>query len=325
MKSRKIDELNEEGLDIKRRQQELTDRGKERHRRIQQAQQELKELDSAAGQQEKKLASHSPDSYKAWKWIQQNQGFFEKQVFGPAMIECSVKDSKWADMIESLFQKSNFIAFTVQTKNDFKKLNDQVHGAMHLSEINIRTMDAGIDAFQPPMEATQLERYGLSGWASDYLNGPEPLLAGLFYEVRLHLTAIGWPDTTPEQYDLLQASGLNNWVTSRSSYKITRRPEYGPSATSAQVRDVKKATIWTNQQADVGAKRELQENIDGWNEEIKAFEDKTGELQIQLLHIREQLDSTRQEHVRQALRSQAKSLTTFRIKCRERRQNAKRP
>ena len=296
-----MEDLRQAGLDIKKKQEENTRLGTAKNSRIVQAQKELKNLDSHAGQQLTKLSRISPDSYKAWQWIQDNQGQFEKHIYGPVMIECSIKDPKWIDIIESLFQKSTFITFTAQTKNDYAKLAKHVHDVLRLSEVNIRTSTASIEEFQHPCSSDDLPRYGLQSWASEHITGPEPVLAMLYPELRLHLTAIGWQDTTPQQYDMLNNSRIDSWATSKSTYKIIKRREYGSSAVSAQVGNVKPATMWTDQPADLGAKRELQENIEGWSEEIKAFETQIKELQAQLLHVREQIENKREEVVRQLL------------------------
>ncbi|KAL8824374.1 MAG: hypothetical protein Q9191_005097 [Dirinaria sp. TL-2023a] len=294
-KNRKIEDLRQTGFDIKKQQEEKVRLGTQKNARILQAQQDLKSLDSQAGQMMTKLSRISPDSYKAWQWVQNNQDQFEKRVFGPVMIECSIKDPKWVDMIESLFGRSTFITFTVQTKNDLKKFMTQVHEVMGLSEINTRMATASLEEFQHPCSDEELSRYGLDGWASDFISGPEPVLVMLYPEIRLHLTAVGWEDTTPEQYDMLSTSRIDNWATSKSTYKIVRRREYGSSAVSAHVGNNKPATIWTDQPVDIGAKRELQESIEGWSQEVKAFENENKELQAQLHHVRDQIQSKREE------------------------------
>ena len=214
------------------------------------------------------------------------------------MIECSITEPKWLDNIESLFQKSNFITFTVQTRNDFATLNNKLHGELRLSEINIRTMTGSLDEFRPPVSREDLQRYGLESYAIDYFNGPEPVLAMLCSELRLHAAALGIRDTTPQQYDMIMNSPIDLWITSKSNYRILRRREYGPSATSAQVRDVRKATIWTDQPVDANAKQELLENIEGWSQEVQSYEQQVKDLQTQLVRMREQIQDKDAEIVR---------------------------
>lgn len=75
---------------------------RERDNRIRQQEGRLRELNSKAGQQNEKLARINRDTARAWNWIQKNQNLFEKQVFGPPMLQCSVKNPRDVDMVESL-------------------------------------------------------------------------------------------------------------------------------------------------------------------------------------------------------------------------------
>lgn len=283
--------------DLKKHQEELRRRGVDKNQRIKQAEDELAQLDSQAGKQMSKLQGLSRDTYKLWEWVQQNQNQFERPVFGPPIVECTVKDPKYVDHIESLFQKGVMISFTVQTSADFKKLSDQGHDRMRLKEINIRTVLNGLDPFRPPVSVEQMKQYGFEGWALDYLNGPDPVLAMLCGEVHIHEAGVALRDTTPQQFGLLQNSPIQSWVTSKSTYRITRRREYGPSAMSTLVKNIRKAIVWTDQPVDLTAKRELQENIQGWTEEVASLQAEMGGDQAKILAYRDAINTDSEEGV----------------------------
>lgn len=276
----------------------MTRRGRERNDQVQQAQRDLQNLESQAGQQTRKLANLSRDTHKAWNWIQQNQDKFEKPIFGPPIVECSIRSPQWVNQIEAIFQKSNFLTFTVQTKRDYELFGKILHKDMKLSEINARIVPYGLNEFRPPVPSHELQRYGLDSWALDHITGPESVLAMLCGELKVHATALADRDTTPQQYDMINNSPIDSWVTAKSGYKIIRRREYGPSATTAQVRGVRNATVWTDQPVDVSAKRDLQDNIQGWKEEIAAFEQQNREMQVQLTAIRERISDIKTQQVR---------------------------
>lgn len=258
--------------DLKKHQEELKRRGQDKNYRIKQAQDELAQLDSQTGKQKSKLQALSPDTCKLWEWVQQNQNQFEGSVFGPPIVECTIKDPRYVDHVESLFQKGVMTSFTVQTKDDFKKLSDQGIARMGLREVNIRTVDYGLDSFRPPVSTEQMKQYGFEGWALDYINGPEPVLAMLCAEAHIHEAGVALRDTTPQQFGSLQNSSIQSWVTSKSTYRITRRREYGPSAMATLVKNIRRAVVWTDQPVDLTAKRELQENIQGWTEEVASIQ-----------------------------------------------------
>jgi len=264
---------------------------------ILQARRDLENLESQAGQQAQKLRQASRDTAEAWRWIQGNQDKFEKQVFGPPVVECSVKDLKYVDAIESLFQSNDFLAFTVQTRGDFKKLQEQLYGNMGLAEINIRTVSEGLDQFRPPVSGEDMWRYGFDYWALDLINGPEPVLSMLCGECRLHQTGVALHDITEEQFNLITVSPISSWVTGKNTYQITRRREYGPGATSTRVRDVRKARVWTNQPVDMRAKHDLQDNIEGWGQEVLALQRQVQEAKEKVAKLREENTELEREKV----------------------------
>ncbi|KAL8860764.1 MAG: hypothetical protein Q9178_002794 [Gyalolechia marmorata] len=294
-KHKAADEAGQKVMELKRQVTDIEFRGQGRHERILQAQQDLRNLESQAGQRENKLRQVSRDTFDAWEWIKKHQDEFEKQVFGPPMVECSVADPRYVDQIETLFHRGQMLMITCQTKNDFKKLGDILHDRLHLAEINMQHMAGTLADFPPPMNRDELGRYGLTGWALDYITGPEPVMAMLCANVRLERTGVGDRDTTPEQFEMLQNGPLENWVTKRSSYKIVRRREYGPSATSTNVRDVRRANVWTDQPVDMGAKRDLQENIEGWSGEITEFKSEIATANREIEELRAFIRETQEE------------------------------
>ena len=207
------------------------------------------------------------DTHQAWKWIKENQDQYDLPILGPPMVECSVKDLKYVNQLESLLGITLLTTFTAQTRNDFSKLDRILREEKGLHAINISTRTTGLDRFSPPVNQDTLQRYGLDGWAIDFITGPERLLAMLCEQKGLHRTGISHHDTTAEQYEELQHSPISSWVTKSSLYRITRRREYGPEAVSATVVPIRPAKVWTDQPVDLSIKREIQEKINGWQAE----------------------------------------------------------
>ena len=297
-KQRRVRELFEKSRELTAAQTAILVEGKQKNVQIARANQELADLESQAGQQNHKLRQMSQDSWRAWDWIQKNQDQFEKRVYGPPMIECSVKDSRYVNLIEAIFQQTDFIVFTTQTNQDFDKLSTQLYKTMRLSSINIRTMVGSLDDFRPPLDNGEAQRYGFKGWALDYVEGPEPVLAMLCADgPRLHQTGISLQDTTEEQYDALERSNLSTWVTSKNLYKIIRRREYGPGAKSTTVREVRPARVWTSQPIDSRAKADLQSNIEGWTEEITAIKGRIEDNKVTNSKLGKEIEQVKEEQV----------------------------
>ena len=296
-RQRAVDACEIDIRDAQNQQRNLNQQGIERKQRIERAERELGQLDSQVGKQNTKLANASHETYKAWQWLQDNPNEFEKQVFGPPIVECAVKDHKYVDHIEALFQRGLLLSFTVQTKNDFKKLSDKLHDHLHLSEVNIKTIEFGMERFRAPLSPEEMKRFGFEGWALDYMQAPEPVLAMLCAEIKIHETGISVQDQNQQQFDIITRSNLTSWVTSKNSYRITRRREYGAGAISTQVKVLRKANVWTDQPVDFTAKRELQESIDGWKDELKSLAQEIEELKRTVRMLRDKHTEYRNEGV----------------------------
>ncbi|OCL06970.1 P-loop containing nucleoside triphosphate hydrolase protein [Glonium stellatum] len=286
-KSRRIREIEARAIELKREMHEAHSQVSQQNQRRQQALQELENLRSQTGQQGTKLRKASSDTAMAWEWVQKNQSVFEGQVYGPPIVECSVKDPRYADAVESFFQNSDFVAFTCTTRNDFKILQEQLYGQLKLSDISIRVANRSLDQWRPPIPNEALRDYNLSGWLLDFVAGPEPVLSMLCDSVQLHKTGITLENHNDEQFERLKESQIQSWVAGKQTYRVTRRREYGPMAVSTRVQPTKQASYWTDQPIDVGAERELRQTIGELENEIK-------ELQQLFERLKEEQSSLKQ-------------------------------
>lgn len=256
-------------------------------RRIGEKEQELGVLDSQQGKNISKLRQASLETAKAWEWIEANRDQFEKDVYGPPLIECSVKDPRYVDAMESLFQRGDYMIITAQTTGDFKKLSDQLYGVARLADITLKTITRDLaQARNSPVSNQQLQEFGLDGWAIDYLDGPQPVLAMLCNSVRLDRTAFGLNDVSESQYNALLTSPVATFVAGRHHYNVQRRREYGAAATSTTTKTVRPARNWTGQHIDTTDKRELEEGISRLRDTFQTLKDEAGPLKERLNQLR---------------------------------------
>lgn len=233
---------------------------------------------SRSGQQEEKLRNLSSDSYTAWQWIKKNQDRFEKQVFGPPCVECSVKDPRYAKAIESLLQRNDMMAFTTQSRADFRTLQRILNSELKLHEVSIKTCTAPLSSMKPPVSDEEIRQMGFDGWAKDFITGPEPVIALLCSENRFMQTPICLRDITDEEFRTMENSTISSWVTSKQSFQVIRRREYGPSATSTRVRSLWPARIWTNGPGEGSNTQELQNELNKGKEELAEIRSRIDEL-----------------------------------------------
>ena len=264
-----------------------------------QAEKRLRSLDSQSGQQEARLEGLSQESLQAYRWLLDHQDEFEKEVFGPPVVTCSVKDKRYTDALETLIQTNDLAVFTAQTRNDFRKLQTILCGQMKLGDINITTCSVPLDTFRPPWTNDELMDHGFDGWALDYLAGPAPVLAMLASEYNLYKTPVALREISEGQFQrLADTPTITNWVSGKRSYKITRRREYGPDAHSTSVKDVWQARFWTVGSADISAKNKLQSNIQEWRQEMQEYADNDDSDKKLLGRLHAERDEVEKERVR---------------------------
>ncbi|CZT05662.1 related to structural maintenance of chromosome protein (SMC) [Rhynchosporium agropyri] len=269
--------------------QEKTLIGKELRGKIDRDRMTLKAFDTQQGQQLNKLERVAKETAIAWKWIQDNRDQFQEEVYGPPLVTCSLKDPRYANAVEVLLGKADFLAFTTQNLNDMTKLMDQLVGAMGLSDVTVRSA-SGKNYDRRELSAQDLQRLGLDGWAIDFIDGPGPVLNMLCDVRRLEKSPVGLQESNEESYnEIVAVETVTHWVSGPSFHQVSRRKEYGPEAFSTTAKHVPEATNWTDQPVDTAAKREVQERIDameGEFEELKRvikpirsdIEQKRGEL-----------------------------------------------
>ncbi|ROW10586.1 hypothetical protein VMCG_01897 [Cytospora schulzeri] len=260
-KARLDQELRDERQELDSMKDELRARAKENKTERDAMEKELDTLNSQAGQRYLQLRKVDTDVATAWEWLQDNGPKFEKPVFGPAMLTCSIKDKRYSDQVQSLLQKDDFLCFTAQTRNDHKTLTDQFYRNMKLA-VTVRTVTADLSAFPSPIPRERLQGLGLDGYALDFIDGPSPVLAMLCSEKRVHLTGVALKDISDEHYQrLFDGEKINSFACGTSMYRITRRKEYGPGATSTMSRTIRTGQFWKDEPLDTSAKTELEQRL----------------------------------------------------------------
>lgn len=245
-------------------------------------------LDTQQGQQLNFMKKHFPELATGWEWVQQHQTEFEKEVFGPPMMSCSIKNERYSDQVQALLQGDDFLCFTAQTKNDYKRLTDQLYRVMSLSVV-IRNCSNPLSAFKSPISRHEAADLGLDGFAVDYLEGPEPVLAMLCAEKRLHMSGVALKDHDDATYDKLINNGkVNQWAAGRQSFTIRRRREYGPQAMTTITKNIQPGRFWTSQPIDAQEKAELNRRIVEAKGERDVLKQEHGVLQEKYTAIDEQ-------------------------------------
>lgn len=258
----------------------------------------LRGLASQSGQQEEKLRKASVDTFNAWRWIKEHQDRFQERVYGPPLVECSVTDPKYADALEGLMQRNDFLAFTAQTRADFRTLQKVLISELHLHDVTLKTCSTQLSQLHSPISDQDLRDLGFDGWARDFLAGPEPVLAMLCSENRMHQTPLMPRDISDEEFQKMENGPVSSWVAGQRSYQVIRRREYGDAAKSTRVRQLRKATKWTNQTVGDETKRQLENEINQGKRELETIQETVDEQKATLARLQEEHNEAAKEKVR---------------------------
>ncbi|KAF2447229.1 structural maintenance of chromosomes protein 5 [Karstenula rhodostoma CBS 690.94] len=215
--------------------------------------QEKERLNSRSGQQDSILSNLSPDTHAAWIWLKANIDTLslKDKVYGPPIIECSVPDPKFADAVEAMLRLGDLTALTCTNKEDAQKVQNKLVGkkdvgGLGLHHVTIRTVPLPRSSYSHPLTPEELANFGFEGWISDYIEGPDAVLAMLCDSVKIHATAYSARKMATEVYDALERNEkLQRWVAGNQVYAVTRRREYGISSTS--INTFRKAKHFTGQ------------------------------------------------------------------------------
>lgn len=275
--------------------QEKNQQGREIRQKSDNLKIDLAAFDTQQGQQLNKLEKLGKDASIAWKWVQVNRDQFREEVYGPPLVTCSLKDPRYANAVEALLSRNDFLAFTAQNLDDLKTLSDQFTGTMRLADITLRTTTGGLSEHRR-LSNQDLQRLGLDGWAIDYIDGPEPVLSMLCNSRKLENSPVALHEISEESYnEIVDGEKVTHFVTGSNFYQVSRRKEYGPDAVSTTTKNVTDAINWTDQPVDISAKREVQEQIDALEREFDELKAEIKPLRTAFTEKREQLPELNEE------------------------------
>ncbi|KAI3545384.1 RecF/RecN/SMC N terminal domain-containing protein [Colletotrichum filicis] len=281
-KEHQLRELEAESRQAEGKLRDIKEQGHAKTHMKQALNRELEGLHSQQGQMLSFIQKKWPDVAKGYAWLQENTDKFEKEVFGPPALCCSVKDERYSDQIQALLHNDDFLCFTAQTREDHKKLSHYLYKVMSLS-VNVRSILKPLHEFRPKMSRDEANALGLDAFALDMITGPEPVLAMLCNEKKIDASGIALKDINDAQYDqIVQGEVINNWSTGRQLYRVSRRKDLGPGAVSTMTRGIQQGMFWTDQPVDEAEKSEIKRKISEVEAEFDALKAQNTEVRGQI-------------------------------------------
>jgi chromosome segregation ATPase len=253
-----------------------------------------KALDTQSGKQASALMSLSRDTAKAWDWFQKHKDelSLKGEVYGPAILECSIRDPRYADAVESQLRKGDLIAITCTHAADQKMLSTLFTSKMGLHDIYTRSSPKPLSEYRAPVAPAELHSMGFEGYIIDYIEGPDTVLAMLCDNTRLNKIAYAPKPISDEQHEAVSGSPIQKWVSGRDISQITTRREYGVSSTS--VTQLKPARSFVDQPANSEEKRQLDDTIKRIQRDVTEVQEELKKSKAEIVELKDQIQELRQ-------------------------------
>lgn len=256
-------------------------------------------LTSKKGQQMAKLERLSRDTVRAWNWVKQNQNKFREPILGPALLECTVKDQNYAAAIESKMQKSDWCGLVATSKEDWNTLREFLTGngpeSLKLTDVFTRVANRGMDQWHSRISPQELASMGLDCMVIDQLEGPDRVLSALCDTSKFHMTGLSLRESSNDQLKQIAESNIESWVAGQSSYRITRRREYGHSSTSSSA--INPARFWTGDAIDTEAQSRYQAELREVEGDLESIDTEQAKLKERNAPLSSAINQAREEKV----------------------------
>ena len=254
------------------------------------------ELDTQAGQQENLLKKLSPHTFEGWQWLEKNKHTLglREDVYAPPLLSCSVPDCKYAAAVESFLRpRAELVTITCTHAEDARIVSNALvgsrqNGGLGLHQITIRTMSRPRASFQPAVTRDELCSIGFDGWITDYIQGPDPVIAMLCDSAQLHRAAYASTPISNDRFDSLPQTGITRCVNGTEVCTTRTRSEY-VGASSTSISQLGPARFFTDQPVDTEEKRQLDLAISELEREIQQRKNEHEELKSHVHELRSQL------------------------------------
>ena len=281
--------------EVQSRLTDLSEQGRRRNREVAELRERRNNMQTQEGRQDSKLRKISEDTHNAWTWIQENRELFEKHVYGPPVVECSLKSQNLAAQIESVMQTGDFKIITAQTHKDFTLLQQKLNGEFGLSDITLRTCaETDLSRYRSPIAKEDLASYGLDSFILDHLEGPATVLAMLCNERFLHQAGLASGNLSNDMHIRLQGSEIKSYVSGGNVFQFRRRAEYANQGI-AGVRPIGTAQCWSDQPIDVGRRAAIERDIAEVAGDLSTIKDEHEKCKAEITEINERTDGLQGE------------------------------
>ncbi|KAJ2470037.1 Structural maintenance of chromosomes protein 5 [Coemansia sp. RSA 2322] len=221
-------ELSNELVRVQDEKRALLSSGRQAGSELERVAARLRSLDDVAARRREALRRVSEDTVRALEWLEANRGLFAQHVFAPVCLEATVRDARFASLIESVVSAGSLRTFVAQSAADYHTFTREVNDRQRL-RVDVVGPARDLDAFRAPQPRDALRELGFDGYALDFIDAPRPVLAALCARDSVHEVplALGAVDHAAAEARML----FREYVSDSTRYTVARG-RYGSRAAS---------------------------------------------------------------------------------------------
>ncbi|KAI9503085.1 hypothetical protein BX070DRAFT_224706 [Coemansia spiralis] len=284
LKLRVSDEINKFQDD----QNELIKAGKYANMEIEARSKKLKELDDVIARKRELLRNASQDTFKALEWLEANRNKFSQHVFAPICLEVSVKDPRYANLVETIVSVSTLRTFVTQCDEDYHTFTREVNDKQGL-RVDVVSYHKDLEDFRPSQPRETLQALGFDGYVIDYIEAPRKVLAAMCNRDNIHEVpvALGRVDNETIESKML----FKEYIAEGTRFAITRGRYGSRSATVTTSRVKPQARILSSGETD--EVRAMRERL---HKEISMYRDQLQENEASVKKLDERSQKARNKY-----------------------------
>jgi chromosome segregation ATPase len=268
---------------------------KDMHEEKKQKQKDLARMNDEKTQRKQLVYRAFPELGKISQWLDQNRTKFRRPVWGPIACEITTKSNNAAAFIEFHVPNATLKSFVVECKTDYDLLYQEVRRGLK-TPINILMVENGtLKAVDRPYSADKLEilkkQHGVSGYLDDSFTAPDAILQALRNASSVHSVLVGGTKTQAsiDNKGLLDylsepeeaGQGLRRYSIFASKGNRSFRYQGNVSRYSKKIamsQDELRPSRLLKPGVNPEKKKQLEEQIQQLNEQLREREQSHGEL-----------------------------------------------
>lgn len=265
---------------------ELIAENQDTKRRIKNHQTQIEAAQDVTQQRFELLRQKNVDAFKAAKWLKDNENMFSSPFYMPICILINLRDSAFADFVESTISLSDLIAFVFEDKdemNKFKSMMDRLKLRVNI----IHSVPTDLSVYRPPFPLNAIRKLGFDTYMSDVIDAPPAVLSYLHKTYTIHNIPIARKENI--EYNALPDNVSLFFMGKLRVFRSRSRYDNEPITESSSVREGSLLKIIYDHRLIDNCKQEIIK----CQERIVAIEKKIEELKIEEKSLSSKLETWR--------------------------------